>query len=247
MPQGNKSAAAYAALKAAVTAARVVLDKADATQAEIDAALAALQTAVARFNSSADITNNPNGGDDDDKTKSTETAVVTDLSAVKVTVADRVWTGKKIASGFVVSVNGKALTLGSDYTVASTGANKNIGKGTVTIVGNGGYGKTATATFRIVPKAVKISSVKAGKKSLTVKWSAAPKAEKITRYEVRWKARGVKSWNTKAVSAATVSLVVKKLKKGKRYEVQARVYRAVGGVKYYGAWSAVRTSGKVKG
>jgi hypothetical protein len=241
--QGNKSAAAYATLQTAVTAARAVLDKADATQSEIDSALTALQTAVARFNSSADITNTSG----DDKTKSTETAVVTDLSAVKVTVADRVWTGKKIATGFVVSVNGKALTLGSDYTIASTGANENIGEGTVTIVGQGGYGKSATATFNIVPKAVKISSAKTGKKSLTVKWSAAPKAEKITKYQVRFRLKGVKSWSAaKTVSASNTSFVVKKLKEGKKYEVQARVYKTVKGVKYYSAWSAAKTSKKIK-
>jgi hypothetical protein len=48
------------------------------------------------------------------------------------------------------------------------------------------------------------------------------------------------------VSAAKTSLAVGKLKKGKKYEVQARAYKTVGGAKYYGAWSAVKTSGKVK-
>jgi hypothetical protein len=39
---------------------------------------------------------------------------------------------------------------------------------------------------------------------------------------------------------------VKKLKKGKRYDAQVRVYKTVKGVKYYSAWSKVKTSAKVK-
>jgi hypothetical protein len=61
--QGKKSAAAYAALQGALAAARVALDKADATQLEIDAALSALSDAVATFNSSADDTGAGDGGE----------------------------------------------------------------------------------------------------------------------------------------------------------------------------------------
>jgi hypothetical protein len=223
--QGSKGTKAYDALQAAVAAARSVAGKGDVTQTEADAALAQLKAAVATFESSADVTN---------------------LLAAKVTIADKVWTGKKITSGFDVSVDGKKLAVGTDYTITATGANKDIGKGTVTITGAGGYENSIMAMFNIVPKMVNVKSAKAGRKSLTVNWKSAPKAEKITKYEVRYKIRGVKSWKTKAVSVSKVSLVVKKLKKGKRYEVQARAYRTVGGVKYYSAWSAVRTSGTVK-
>jgi hypothetical protein len=219
---------------------------AGATQAETDAALSALATSIARFNSSTDITNtnDPKGND---LNKSPSTPVVTSLSTLTITAADKVWTGKKIASGFTFSTGGKNLALGTDYLVASTGANKNIGKGTVKITGKGVYTGTATVSFKILPKAVKVKSVKAGKKSLTVKWAKAPSAEKITKYEVRWKVKGAKSWSaSKAVSPAKASLVVNKLKKGKKYQVQARVYKTVKGVKYYSAWSAVKTSGKVK-
>jgi hypothetical protein len=58
---------------------------------------------------------------------------------------------------------------------------------------------------------------------------------------------GAKKWlSPKAVSAAKASLTVKKLKKGKRYDTQVRVYKTVKGVKYYSAWSKVKTSAKVK-
>jgi hypothetical protein len=250
--QGNKSAEAYAALQSVINAARAVLGRPDASQAEIDAALATLSAAIAAFNGSADNIVVDNTGDNNnavnnvDLNKSPAGAVVTSLSTLTITAADKVWTGKKIASGFALTAGGKTLALGTDYTVASTGANKNIGAGTVQIVGTGGYTDTVTVKFRIVPKAVSVKSVKPGKGSLTVKWAKAPSAEKITKYEVRWKVKGTKSWKSKAVSSAKSSLAVKKLKKGKRYEVQARVYKTVGGVKYYSTWSKVKVGGKVK-
>jgi hypothetical protein len=165
--------------------------------------------------------------------------------------ADKVWTGKKIASGFVLTLNGKKLTAGKDYAIASTGANKNIGPGTVQITGKGNYKGTVKATFRILPKAVKVNSAKAGKKALTIKWAKAPKAEKITKYEVRWKVKGAKKWSKpKTVSSVKAALTVKKLKKGKKYAAQVRVYKTVKvtgkSVKYYSAWSAAKTSGKIK-
>ncbi|MDR1043403.1 MAG: NEAT domain-containing protein, partial [Clostridiales Family XIII bacterium] len=261
--QGSKSDAAYAALQSAITAARTVLDNSNSAQTEIDNAMSALAVAIAIFNSSADSSGTGNnntaenntgdsnnaGGNNNiggDLTKSPATAIVTSLSTLTITAADKVWTGKKIATGFVLTAGGKKLTAGADYTITSTGANKNIGSGTVQIVGKGGYTGAVTVKFRIVPKAVNVKSVKVGKRSLTVKWAKAPKAEKITKYEVRWKVRGAKSWKSKAVSSAKASLAVKKLTKGKRYEVQARVYKTVGGTKYYSSWSKVRTSGKVK-
>jgi hypothetical protein len=170
-----------------------------------------------------------------------------DLSAVSVTAADKVWTGRKLTSGFAIKANGKKLSAGVDYRIAGTGANKNIGKGTVRITGKGDYKNTVEVAFKIVPKAAKVKSVKPIAKSLSIKWSAAPKAEKITKYEVRWKVKGTKRWsNPKTVKVAKPALTIKKLKKGKRYEVQVRVCKTVKGAKYYSEWSAAKTSGKVK-
>jgi hypothetical protein len=238
IPQGNKSAVAHNALKAAVAAAQAVLNDTGATQAEIDAALTALQAAVAAFNNSADV----GGG----RQQTPGGTVITSLSTLKITAADKVWTGKKIAAGFTLTAGGKKLAAGTDYTVASTGANKNIGPGTVRISGKGAYSGTATVKFKIVPKAVKLKSAKAGKKSLTAKWGKAPKAEKITKYQVRYKVKGVKAWKVKTVSAKKLTLKVGKLKKGKRYNVQVRAYKTVKGVKYYSAWSKIKLSKKVR-
>jgi large subunit ribosomal protein L4 len=39
---------------------------------------------------------------------------------------------------------------------------------------------------------------------------------------------------------------IKKLKKGKQYQIRVRAYKSVSGSKYYGAWSKVKTTKKVK-
>jgi hypothetical protein len=268
--QGNKSDEAYAALKSAIATAISILGKPDATQAEVESALAVLQDAIAKFTGSADVSKTPIDADlnktpddadhnktpddtdlnktpaDADLNKAPVTEVVTDLSAAKISAADKVWTGKKIASGFELSLGGKNLAAGADYTIAGTGANTFIGQGAVSIKGAGNYSGETNVTFRILPKAVKVTSAKAGKKSLAIRWTKAPSAEKITKYEVRWKQKGAKSWKSKTVSAKSLTLKAGKLKKNKKYDVQARVYKTVKGVKYYSAWSAVKTSPKVK-
>ncbi|MDR1293085.1 MAG: fibronectin type III domain-containing protein [Clostridiales Family XIII bacterium] len=172
---------------------------------------------------------------------------LTSLATLTIKAADKVWNGKRIASGFVLTAGGKRLSAGKDYTVASTGANKDIGAGTVKITGKGAYTGTSTVKFKIVPKAVKLTSAKAGKNSMSIKWTKAPSAEKITRYEVRWKVKGAKSWSSpKAAPSAKAVYTAKKLKKGKTYDVQARAYKTVKGTKYYSAWSPSKPSAKVK-
>jgi hypothetical protein len=190
----------------------------------------------------------PAAAADKDKTPAVAS---TDLSKAKIAAKDRVWTGKKIAPVFTLTLNGKTLTAGKDYAVAATGANKSVGQATFSVTGKGAYKGTVRATFKILPKAVKITSAKAGGKLLAVKWAKAPKAESITKYELRWRVKGAKKWlSPKAVSASKTALTVKKLKRGKRYELQVRACKTVKisgkNVKYYSAWSAAKVSGKVK-
>ena len=44
----------------------------------------------------------------------------------------------------------------------------------------------------------------------------------------------------------TLTKTIKKLKKGKVYQIKVRAYKKVNGVTYYGAWSKVKTTKKVK-
>ncbi len=171
-----------------------------------------------------------------------DTKIVTDaiaLSKVKVTaIKNQVCTGKAIKPTVVVQYKGKKLTKGTDYTVSYMD-NKKVGMAKVTLTGIGDYTGTKKVTFKIVPKSVKLSSLTAGKKQLTVKWS---KGTDITGYEIEYSLK--KDFKTKKSiiikKAATTKTVLKKLQAKTTYYVRIRAYKTVGGKKYYSAWSAVK-------
>jgi hypothetical protein len=102
-------------------------------------------------------------------------------------------------------------------------------------------------------KALKKPTVKkitAGKKRITVKFAKA-KSDKITGYQLQWRIKGKSKWSkVKTVSAKKTKVIIKKLKKGKRYEVRIRTYRKVTSGKakgtYRSAWSKPKTGGKVR-
>ena len=93
------------------------------------------------------------------------------------------------------------------------------------------------------PGKVKLRSVKAGKKKLTVKWK---KVSKASGYKVQvrvLKQKGVKKtgkWKTYKVGAKTFTRTVRKLRSSKLYQVRVRAYRKVSGKNYLGKWSKVR-------
>jgi hypothetical protein len=171
---------------------------------------------------------------------------VADTKSFQITVPDATFTGVAKASTVTVTYNGKTLVKGKDYTVTYKN-NKAIGKATAIIQGIGKYSGTKTVTFKIVPKKTSITKVTVGAKQFKVTWKAVPAAQKITKYQVRYKVKGAKGWSSsKTVSAKVKSLTVKKLTKGKTYQIQVRSYKTVKGARYYSAWSKTKTSGKIK-
>ncbi len=109
----------------------------------------------------------------------------TSLSGAKVTLAKAkaAYTGKTIkASVKSVTLGGKTLTKGTDYTV-SVKSGKKVGSYKVTVTGKGSYKGKATATFKIVKAANKLAKTKVTKsykvKSLKKKAAtvALPKAK----------------------------------------------------------------------
>jgi uncharacterized repeat protein (TIGR02543 family) len=157
-------------------------------------------------------------------------------------IASRVYTGKALTPAVSVVYKGKTLKAGTDYTLVHT-ANKAVGTATVTIIGRGAYKGEVKATFKILPAKVALKSAKAGKKKVTVKWSAQAG---ITKYQIRYKVVGASQWKAVAVSAKSASKAVKKLKPGKKYKVQVRAYKTFAKVKHYGAWSKAQKTAKVK-
>jgi len=101
-------------------------------------------------------------------------------------------------------------------------------------------------TFKILPSKNSISKITAGAKKMTVKWKKVSAAQKITKYQIRYKVKGTSKWVTKTFAASKSSAVIKKLKKGKIYQVQMRSYKTVYGAKHYSAWSTTKTSKKIK-
>ncbi len=124
-----------------------------------------------------------------------------------------------------------------DYTLSYKN-NKKVGVATVTIKGKGQYaGATRTCTFKIVPKGTAVKSVKAGKKSFTVKWKKQSK--QTSGYQIRYSAsKSMKGAKTLTVSGAKKTTAkIKKLKAKKTYYVQVRTYKQVGGKNYCSEWS----------
>jgi hypothetical protein len=172
------------------------------------------------------------------------------FSAANVSIAfsGAVWTGRQIKPAVKkVEVDNEKLGK-NDYTI-TYGANKNIGKGTVTITPKKNsleYRGEKTVSFDILPQKPAISKLTAGKNQIKVAWAKAPAAQKITKYELRYKAKGSGKWITKSFPAKTTNTIIKKLKKNKTYQFQLRTCRTVGGKKYSSAWSAVKTGKTVK-
>ena len=72
---------------------------------------------------------------------------------VELAYDEKTYTGKALKPAVTVKYDGKTLKNGKDYTVSYKN-NKKPGLATVTVKGKGEYSGTATATFKIAPKAV---------------------------------------------------------------------------------------------
>jgi hypothetical protein len=249
--QAEYTADSWNAVVAALESAKAIAAKAGATRPEIEAANAGIARALDGLQKAP-----PKQQEEQQQQQQQElpkNTVNIAASTVKMSVADKVWTGKQISSSFVVKEGDRTLRAGVDYTTDSYGANRNIGKGTVKITGKGDYSGERTLTFNIVPKKAAKPSAKAGKRQLKIKWKKGPSAAKVTKYQVRYRVKNTNKWtvktfNAKSAKGGSASLTVKNLKKGKYYQVQIRAYKKInsGNSKgtYYGEWSATSASAK---
>jgi hypothetical protein len=179
---------------------------------------------------------------------------VLSLSDVKLTIADKQWTGRNVTSGLVVTATygspAKTIKLApADYTLVKAGKwYKAIGKAKITVKARGmKYTGDKTVTFNIVPKKVKLTKLAAGKKYVKATWKKAAAAQKITGYQIRYKVKTAAKWSSaKNVPGGKPAYKIGKMKKGKRYYVQVRAYTKAGKARYYGPWSATALSKAVK-
>lgn len=171
------------------------------------------------------------------------------IKGAKVVLSKTSYTyNKKVHKPSVVSIGGKKLKKGTDYTVRySRTSPKNVGKYTVTVTGKGKYKGTARATFKIRPKKTSISRLTKGKKSITVKWkkqSAKMSKTRIRGYHIQIATDKKFTKNKKSVYVKgykKVSKKITKLKAKKKYYVRVRTYKKVNDHFYYSTWSKVKT------
>lgn len=160
-------------------------------------------------------------------------------ATVSLSIATCSFDGKVKTPSVTVKLGSTALRNGIDY-VVSYSNNKNVGKATVVIIGKGLYAGTITRTFVINPAKQEIQKLTAKSKGFYIDYAAKGHA---TGYEIQYAANSSFSGAKKTVitSKKTDKVTVSKLSGNKKYYVRVRTYTTVNGIKYYGAWSAVKT------
>ncbi len=172
------------------------------------------------------------------------TTVIPKVKTVKLTKTAFVYNGKaQKPSVTVKDEKGKALKLGTDYTVSYPSGCIKVGSYVVTVKLRGKYSGTQKLSFKITPKATALKTVSGKKQSLLVKWKKQTK--QVTGYQLQVATNKAFTKNKKTVTvkgAKKASATVNKLKAKKKYYVRIRTYKTVGGKKHYSKWSKVKTA-----
>ena len=132
----------------------------------------------------------------------------------------------------------------ANYDVSYAKGCKTVGTYKVTVKMKGNYSGTASKSFTIKPKKAVISSAAPGKKQVKVTMSTKVSATGGSTYQIKYRVKGTSSWKT--VTTTSKTKTIKSLKTGKKYQIKVRAYKKVNGTTYYGAWSKVATTKKVK-
>jgi hypothetical protein len=177
----------------------------------------------------------------------TDTVPVSGAKAAKVKA--RAYTGKALKPAVTLTYDGKKLKSGTDYTL-SYKDNKAPGKAQIIVTGKGRFTGEKIVYFDINPAKAQIKKLTPGKRKLTVTFKKPAAAQKATGTELRYRIKGTSKWKTANISAKKSSYVIKKLKKGKKYQIQLRTIMTIKSGKakgaYRGAWSTTKTSKAVK-
>ena len=165
-----------------------------------------------------------------------------------------VYTGKQIKPDVVqVSLNGKNLSEGTDYTV-EYGTNVNYGKGTVIVKGIGNFTGQKAIVFNIVPDKVSdlkpvltactyntVHNIGVKHRALQLCWK---KADSVSGYRVEYSDDPDFSSDAEILKTADVqtnSYTEEELERDKTLYVRVRAYAMVDGKMSYGAYSDTLT------
>ncbi len=165
---------------------------------------------------------------------------------VTLSSAKYIYNGK-VRKPSVTVKDSNGQTIGAEnYTVTYPAGCKNVGRYTVKITFKGNYTGNMEKTFEIKPKGTSVSSVKAGKKSFTVKWKK--QAKQTTGYQIQYSTnKKFKSGNRTALvnKSKTTQRKITGLKAKKKYYVRIRTYKTVKvngkSVKLYSNWSKAKS------
>ena len=230
----DKYSAGVEELKSALAEANTVYANEKATQTEVDAQVKSLKAAI-----SALVEKEP-------EPKPEPQPEVKKVGSVALKTTVYTYNGKVKKPAVVAKNDKKKVISASDYTVKYAAGRKNVGKYSVTVTFKNGYKGKYTKTFTILPKATKMSSVKAAKKAFTAKW--AKQSVQTSGYQVQYSTSKSfkKSVKTSTITKnKTVSKTVKKLSAKRTYYVRVRTYKTVKvngkSVKLYSKWSAAKS------
>lgn len=165
------------------------------------------------------------------------------IGSKQINVSNRVYTGKNLKPYVWINANDTTLINGTDYKVKYPKNSKKIGTYKVVIYGKGKYPGTVTRSFKIVPAKPKIKSIKVGKRRATIKLDKKTYKYGGTHFEIRYRLSNSKTWKT--ITTKSQSKTIRKLKKGKRYKIQVRVYKKIGKTTYNSSWSKTKKTARV--
>lgn len=162
------------------------------------------------------------------------------------TITKNTYNGKVLKpSATITDRNGKKLST-SSYEIIYKKTGKNVGTYQAQINFRGDYTGSKTISYQILPKNCSLRSVKAKKKSLTVRWkklSTKMPTKRISGYQVQYseKPNFSKSKIKKVSGYKKTSVTIKKLKSKKKYYVRIRTILKSGGKTYYSNWSGCKS------
>ena len=174
-----------------------------------------------------------------DKVKFTVSSVEpkVQMSKTKISIGTLSYTGSNVKPSVTVKNGNKTLKQNTDYTISYSKASKVGVAVKITITGKGSYTGKVVKTTYIVPARTAISSVKAGKKNLTVTYK---KTTGASGYQIAYSTSQNSGYKYVNLNNKTVKKTISKLTSGKKYYVKVRAYRTINGKNYYGNYSAVK-------
>lgn len=162
----------------------------------------------------------------------------TQISKTKITVGTLPYTGSNVKPSVIVKNGSKTLRQGTDYTISYTKAKKVGAAVKITIGGKGSYTGKIVKTAYIIPAKTTLSSVKAGKKNITVTYK---KVTGVSGYQIAYSTKKSGGYKYLNLNSKTYKKTITRLTSGRKYYVRVRAYKTINNKKYYGSFSAIKT------